>query len=304
MIKTRYLQYFIAVAEELNFSRAAERVHVAQPALSRQIQQLEDVLGVRLLERTQRRVSLTTAGTLYLERARDILGEIERASVDVRRIHAGEIGRLRIGFIHSSTYSVTPLILERFRSSYPEVELVLHEFSIPAQVQALQDRIIDIGILRPPVDETQFGCLVFRNEKFVIAVPITHPLALRDSAAVSELKNSDWVFFNEKHSPLFHSRVVAMCERAGIQPNITQYATQIHTVTGLVRAGFGVSIVPEVVRNQPNQGVHFLEIEDNPPPVQVALAWRRDDKTPTVKTFRDLVAGLTDRSLRNRSQEK
>jgi DNA-binding transcriptional LysR family regulator len=292
MIETRLLASFVAVAEELHFGKAANRLMIAQPALSRQIRLLEERLGTRLFERTQRRVNLTAAGTLFLDRAHRILGEIEKATAEARRADAGEAGRLSIGFIHSSTYSVTPMILGQFHSRYPDVELVLYEMTIWDQMKALRDHVIDIGILRPPVGDRMLASQTFSSENFIVAVPAQHHLAHRGSVSLTELAGEDFVLFSQRHSPLFHSRIIAMCERAGFVPSVEQHATQIHTIVGLVRANMGISIVPEVARNLMMTDVAFLEIEERPAPVEVALAWRRHERSRTVETFRTIVAEL------------
>ncbi|KZD01057.1 LysR family transcriptional regulator [Oceanibaculum pacificum] len=294
MIETRHLRYFVAVAEMLHFGRAAERLNIAQPALSRQIQQLEQELGVLLLERTQRRVRLTAAGRLYLERATRLLDELAKATGDVRRAHAGHAGRLSVGFIHSSTYSVTPAILGQYHASFPDVELVLHEMTIFEQFRALRENVIDVGILRPPVGDPHLSVMPFRDEDFLIVAPETHPLAGKGNAdaSLADMAAETFVLFEQRKSPLFHSRIISMCEAAGFVPQVEQYANQIHTVLGLVRAGMGISIVPEVARNLHMPGIRFLPIRETPPPVQVALAWRSLDETPTVHSFRAMVADM------------
>lgn len=247
---------------------------------------------MRLLERTQRSVKLTTAGRLYLDRALRILEELDRAGVDARRASLGHAGRLSIGFIHSSTYSVTPIILQHYRARYPDVELVLNEFTIWDQIPALIDNVIDVGILRPPVDDPRLDTMVVRDERFLIVVPVHHRLSGAGSASVRDLRADDWVFFSQQRSPLFHSRITAMCERVGFAPRVKQYATQIHTVLGLVRAGIGIAVIPSVARNLMIPDVDFLEIEEQPAPVQVALAWRRDDQSQIVQAFREIIADL------------
>lgn len=292
MIETRHLRYFVAVAETLHFGRAAERLNIAQPALSRQIQQLEQELGIVLLERSQRRVRLTPAGRLYLERATRLLDDLAKATNDVRRADAGHAGRLSVGFIHSSTYSVTPAILGRYHASYPDVELVLHEMTIFEQFRALRDNVIDIGILRPPVGDPHLSVMPFRDEEFLVVVPEGHRLAGTTLAALADLAEETFVLFEQRKSPLFYSRIISMCEGAGFVPQVEQYANQIHTVLGLVRAGMGISIVPEVARNLHMPGIRFLPIREAPPPVQVALAWRSLDETPTLRSFRAMVAEM------------
>lgn len=288
MIENRLITSFVHVAEELHFRKAAERLHIAQPALSRQIAQLEAQLGVRLLERTKRKVALTPAGRLFLEHAYRIHSDLQKAVTDVRKVNAGEAGKLVVGFIHSSAFSLTPRILRGFRERYPDVQLELAEMTMAQQLVALQEKSIDIGILRPPISDARLATHVLRDERFVLAVPDTHPLAARSEVALADIMDQSFVLFSRSQSPLFHSRIIAMCEKAGFVPRVVQHATQIHTVMGLVSANMGLSIVPEAAIELNHQNVRFLEILDRPPLVQVVLAWRRADPSPIVKAFADL----------------
>lgn len=289
MIDIRHFRYFQAVAEELHFGRAAARLCIAQPALSRQIQQLEQEIGTPLLRRTQRRVELLAAGKVFLERSNLILEEIGRAVVDARRTGAGQFGRLSVGFIHSSTYGLLPSIIERFRHLYPDIELELHEMPISEQHAALTRGLIDIGLLRPQPAPAELEIQPVMEDPFLVAVPHAHPLAKRKSLHLKDLADEPMVMFPQRGSPLFHSRVMAMCERAGFTPRVTQQATQIHTVAGLVGAGIGVAIIPGTARNLQPKGVHFLEILDRPDPVHVALGWlRTKEDMPAVRSFRQV----------------
>lgn len=288
MIEVRHLRYFRAVAEELHFGRAAVRLHVAQPALTRQIQRLEEEVGVLLLKRTQRSVELTPAGALFCERAKMILDEIAKAAIDARRVEAGEYGRLTVGFIHSSTYGLMPAVLERFRHMYPDVELDLREMTVTEQLDALVRGIIDVGLLRPGASDPRIAMVPILEEGFLLVVPKGHPLATAGSVRLEELARERFIMFSQKQSPLFHSRIMRMCEGAGFSPNVVQHATQIHTVLGLVGAGMGVAVVPETARNLHISGTRLLRIECAPDPVHVALAWRRDNETPAVRSFRQV----------------
>lgn len=288
MIENRLLSSFIQVAEELHFGRAAGKLNIAQPALSRQIAQLEERLDVQLFERTRRKVALTPAGRVFLDHAYKILADVQRATREVRKVNAGEAGRLSIGFIHSSTFGLTPLILRSFRNRYPDVEIELSEMTMAQQLTALHERTIDAGILRPPISDLRLASHTLRDERFVLAVPDSHPLSAAGSIKLDMLMEEEFVLFSQQRSPLFHSRVIAMCEQAGFVPRVAQQATQIHTIIGLVRAGMGVSIVPEVAKNLHTPDVQFLDIADNPPPVQVVLAWRRADNSPILKGFTEL----------------
>jgi len=288
MVDIRHFRYFQAVAEELHFGRAAARLCIAQPALSRQIQQLEDEVGTPLLRRTQRRVELLAAGKVFLERTNLILDEVARAVVDARRTGEGQFGRLSVGFIHSSTYGLLPSIIERFRHLYPDIELELHEMPISEQHVALTRGLIDIGLLRPqPATPADLEILPVMEDVFLVAVPHLHPLAGREAIHLKELAGEPMVMFPQRGSPLFHSRIMAMCERAGFTPNVVQQATQIHTVAGLVGAGIGLAIIPGTGRNLHPRGVRFLAILDRPEPVHVALGWLRSkEDTPAVRSFR------------------
>ncbi|WP_447554449.1 LysR family transcriptional regulator [Vreelandella sp. EE22] len=292
MIETRLLKSFICVAEELHFGRAAQQLHIAQPALTRQIKQLEERLGVMLLERTQRKVMLTSAGRHFYTRACQIVADIDHAANEVKRVNAGEAGRLTIGFIHSSTYGITPRVLRHFRDLYPGVELDLSEMTIADQIMGLQAEKLDVGILRPPISDICLDTHILCNEAFILAVPASHPLAGRGSVELEKLSEERFILFSQHMSPLFYSRIIAMCERAGFVPRVAQQATQIHTIMGLVSANMGISIVPSVVRNLNMPEVSYLEIVDDPPPVQVALAWRRSDESPILRAFRESAASL------------
>lgn len=288
MIDIRHLRYFQAVAEELHFGRAAERLCIAQPALSRQIQQLELEVGTPLLRRTRRRVELLAAGTLFLERANLILEEVARAANDARRIGDGEFGRLSVGFIHSSTYGLLPSIVERFRHLYPDIELELHEMPIAEQHVALTRGLIDVGLLRPQPAPPELEVHPVMEDPFLLAVPARHGLAKLDAVLLQSLAAEPLVMFSKRESPLFHTRISEMCERAGFAPKVAQYATQIHTVVGLVGAGIGIAIVPGTARNLHIRGVSFLEILDQPEPVHLALGWRRGKDTPAIRSFRQV----------------
>lgn len=288
MIEIRQLRYFQAVAEELHFSRAAARLRIAQPALSRQIQQLEVETGTQLLKRTQRVVELTPAGALFLERTSRILEEIGKAVVDARRIGKGEYGHLVVGFIHSSTYGLLPAIVERFRHLYPDIELELREMTIAEQHDALSRGQIDIGLLRPQPAPSGIEVQPIMEDCFLLAVPDKHPLAKIDAVYMQALAPEPMIMFSKRESPLFHSRIAAMCEQAGFNPKIVQHATQIHTIVGLVGAGIGIAVVPGTAHNLHPRGVRFLQILDEPEPVHVALGWQRGKDTPAVRSFRQV----------------
>lgn len=289
MIDLRQLRYFQAVAEDLHFGRAAARLAIAQPALSRQIQQLERELGTPLLRRTQRRVELLPAGALLLERSRAIQQDVARALSDTRRAGAGEFGRLSLGFIHSSSYGLLPAMVGRFRQLYPGIELELHEMPITVQHTALLRGTIDAGLLRVQPAPAELEVLPVLADPFVLALPARHPLAARQRLRLKSVANEPFVMFPKDGATLFHDRIERMCGQAGIAPEVVQRATQIHTVVGLVGAGLGVAIVPGCARNLHPRNVRFVAIADKAEPVHVALAWRRGHETPAIRSFRRVV---------------
>jgi DNA-binding transcriptional LysR family regulator len=204
----------------------------------------------------------------------------------VRRTGTGELGRLALGFIHSSTYGLLPSIIGRFRQQYPGIELELHELPITAQHAALLRGAIDIGLLRVQAAPVELEVVPVLPDPFVLAVPGKHPLAARARVRLKEVAGDPFVMFSKAEAPLFHARVQAMCEQAGFSPTIVQHATQIHTVIGLVGAGLGVAVVPASGRNLHPRNVRFLAIADKAEPVHVALGWRRGHETPAIRSFR------------------
>lgn len=285
MIETRLLRSFTVVAEELHFRRASQRLGIVQPALSRQIQQLEERLGVALFSRLGRGVSLTASGRMFLLRARAILTEMDEAAAEARRVGSGHEGFVRIGFIHSSTYGIMPGIIRRFRERYPAVALDLHEMPIDEQVAALLEGTIDVGILRPPLADPRLTSRTLASERFVVALPDGHPLAREASVPLRAIASETFIFFTQERSPLFHETINAMCRKEGFEPCVEQHATQIHTMLGLVAAGIGIAIVPDVARNLRLPNVAFCALRDNSCTVDVALGWRVRDDNPALAAF-------------------
>ncbi|MDC7789760.1 LysR family transcriptional regulator [Rhodoplanes sp. TEM] len=279
------LKSFLVLAESLHFGRAAARLGVAQPHLSRRIRELEAEIGVRLFARTQRRVELTAAGATLRLRAIRILDEVEKAKVEARQIGTGSAGRLRIGFIHSSTYGVLPAIIRSFRAMRPAVMLDLVEMTMIEQVRALRAGDIDIGLLRSLPDVPDIAFETVLREPFRLAVPADHAFAGRAAVALPELSGEPLVLFPRETSPLFHARITAAFERAAVTPVIVQEATQIHTVMGLVAAGIGLALVPSSAERLPRAGAVLIALTDPPEPADVSVAWRAASRPLLVTPF-------------------
>jgi DNA-binding transcriptional LysR family regulator len=296
-MELRHLRYFVAVAEELHFHRAAERLHISQPPLSQQIRALEAELGVALFERNRRRVELTPAGTNFLADARAILEATERAADGARRVAAGEVGSLSIGFVGSATFSpLLPAILRDFRSRFPDVGLSLRELQTAEQLAALAAGRIDVGVVRGPLAATELDpgleLVVIQREQLVVALPEGHPLAGSPRLRAADLRGETFVILRRHESPgLFASLNKVMGAAGGVPEDVLEVA-EMQTILALVASGFGVSLVPAAVGDSVRVGVAFRPLADPSPTTELALAWRSATSSPVRDAF--LAVAVTD----------
>src|SRR5687767_2865073 len=270
------LRYFMAVAEHLHFGRAAAALHISQPPLSRAIRALEERLGVALFLRNRRRVELTAAGARLLEDARRTLGQLERSVLELRGMAAGELGRLRIGFVSLADYGVLPQLLKAYKAARPSVQLALREMLSPEQSLALAAGELDFGLLLPPVAEAEgLEHLVVQRERFVAALPARHRLAAgRGPLAMSELAGESFVMVPREIAPGLYDIVSGLAARAGFSLNVAQEAIQMQTVVSLVSSGLGAAVVPGSVANLGRRGVVYRKLADKHPTLELWLAWR------------------------------
>jgi DNA-binding transcriptional LysR family regulator len=284
-MELRQLRYFVAVAEELHFGHAARRVRIAQPALSRQIQALERELEVMLLFRNRRRVQVTPAGQVFLERCRLLLARAEDAIVAAQRVSEGTTGSLKLGFVGSATYDAIPSILRSFHQIAPQVELTLSEMTVHAQLEALAEKQIDLGFLRlPPRTEG----LVFRTvsrEALLIALPSSHPLAQLPILRLSSLAGEPFVLYPDHPLPSWTEFIIGLCQQAGFRPMIAQRTVEIQTTLSLVAAGMGVSIVPACVSNIPRKDVVYRRLTGVRARTELLAAYRAEDTSPVLRSF-------------------
>jgi DNA-binding transcriptional LysR family regulator len=289
-VELRQLRYFVAVAEELHFRRAAERLHISQPPLSQQIRALEEELGFALLTRTRRRVQLTAAGQAFLRDARALLSELEGAVATARRIDAGETGRLRISFVGSALFSIIPGTVERFRASRPGVEIELRERATVDQLRAVRAGAADVGLVRPPIDDDAGLCVqTVLRERTVAALPAGHPLAALSRVPLRRLAAEPLVLFPRDQAPGFHDLLISALAGAGAgtrgmagtgsAPRVIQYAPEMLTIIGLVAAGTGVSLVPESVNRLALDGVTYRAVSGAPRSELVAITRAGDDSS-------------------------
>lgn len=283
-VELRHLVYFVTVAEERHFGRAAQRLQMTQPPLSQQIRQLEEELGVTLLLRSARRVELTPAGEVFLTEARKALEQVERAEDAAKRAGRGELGRLRVGFVGSATYDVLPAVLREFRAQRPGVDVVLQELSTPQQEEALLAGGIDVGFVRPPLTSGQLEVAVVHTSPCVIAMPARHPLAAADGITLTDLAGVPFVMLARTTWAGLYDTVLGLCRANGFSPRIQQEAREFQTVIGLVAGGLGVAVVPASARNLHSRDVVYKEIPGMPT-AEMGVAWRKGDVSPVLTSF-------------------
>lgn len=284
-MELRHLRYFVAVAEELHFRRAAERLHMSQPPLSQQIRALEADVGAQLLVRSRRRVELTEAGKVFLREARAVLEAADRASDLARRVSRGEVGRLAVGFVGSAMYSAVPEILRRFRGEHPDVELHLREVPTGLQLEALESGELDVGFIRPPVPGQDLRVETIQTEKVVVALPASHPLARRKRLRLEALGHEALVLLARREAPGLHETLAVAMAGVGGSTWVVQEVAEMQTAIGLVAAGLGISLVPASVASLDRDGVVYRPISGPAPTVELALAWRLGDQAPALERF-------------------
>jgi DNA-binding transcriptional LysR family regulator len=284
-IETRHLRYFVAVAEEMHFGRAAARLGVAQPALSRQIARLESGLGAKLFDRSHSRITLTAAGTALLPRARDLLRQLSEMSEVTRRAAAGGQGVLQVGFAGSATFSVLPDILRDYRARFPKVDLLLYHMGTLELAQALVERRIDVVVGRVRIDDPAVAAEVIRREALIVALPEGDALSARKSLKLAALAAHPFII----PARTIDDRIRKLCIDAGFHPMIAQETTDIQTTLSLVAAGLGLALVPESVGQSQRGDVVFRPLAAPRPTTEFLLSYRRDNAGPTVRAFRDVV---------------
>jgi len=298
MFDLSHLRCFVAVADELHFARAAERLSMTQPPLSRQIQILERVLDVRLLERTSRSVKLTPAGQTFLSEARQILQLAESAAHLAKRVAAGKAGSIKIGFTATSAFSFLPELVAACRDIMSGAELALKEMVSGDQLRRLHSGEIDIGIIRPPVPSSGLSILRVSSESLLAAVPADHPLVCSAVLKLEELAAQPFIMYAPYEGRYFHDLVAETFARAGILPNYVHHLAQIHSILALVHAGVGVSLVPTAAANLQFRNVVLRPIRPLPPrPAELFMVWRTDNPNALVPIIADLSRKLVEKKL-------
>ncbi|OLP01930.1 LysR family transcriptional regulator [Mycolicibacterium porcinum] len=302
-MELRHLRYFVAVAETCHFGRAAEQLHVAQPALSYAIRQLEAELGVTLFNRTTRQVSLTTAGEFLRSEAHRILAGVEDAERGVRRIALGSGGVLRLGLTGTAAFSHLPRIARIVKRELPAVALEIQaDMLTPAQCDGLRSGAIDLGVLRPPAVGEGVEMVTVDVESLVLAVSADHRLAVEPVVSLTDLRSEPFIAYASRDSAV-NDAVLRSCRAAGFVPHREHSAPGTAVLLALVAAGLGVAVVPESVQALPLEGVVFRDLVDGGT-VELALAWLRDADNPLVDAVVEILKPAIGRELAGRHQEE
>lgn len=297
------LRSFMAVAEELHVSRAAARMHLAQPTLSRQIAALERSVGVSLFRRTQRRLQLTSAGEVFLTSAREIIRTADSATEQARRAARGEVGVLRLGFVQSAVYAAVPRLVGQFRAAYPQVRLEVRPMTTLQQVAALQAGELDAGLLRPqqpaagPVERAGLRTRVLSHDSVRAVLPAAHPLADRHRVPLAALADEPFVLYPREPGSTGHDMIIEHCRQAGYQPTIIQEANDAQTIVALVAAGLGVSLLLTPTPPIDPALVVCRQLRDRLPTWEMALAWREDNPSEPLARFLDITTAISPQRL-------
>lgn len=281
----KQMTYFIAVAEELHFGRAAERLDMAQPPLSRQIKQIEEDLEAVLFDRGRSAISLTQAGERLLERSKSILAQLEDTKLEIRRIGQGAEGRLRIGFVGSATYGIFPNIIKSFRAAYPSVNMSLIPLNNAQLHRQLVSKMIDVAFARPALSDPEFAVKKLIEEDLILALPDTLDTGSRRIADLRRLTTHNLILYPEYPRPSYADMVLKACKDAGFEVPMRVFTMDLHTALSLVAIGEGVCVVPASVGSAPRNGIKFLKIEPEIARTALSINYRLDEQGVHVQNF-------------------
>ncbi len=284
-MELKHLHSFVAVAEQLSFIRAANRLHLSQPALSSQIHSLEEELGVQLLFRNRRIVQLTDAGKVFLSEAYAVLQRADEAAERARKAAKGQLGKLSIGFVSSAALEIVPDIVVAFRKKCPEVILDLRNIRTTDQIEGLLNKSLDIGFVRMPLEHDQLKTTVIHREPFVVIFPGEHPLAHIKQVKLSKLRNERFVLYGRRWAPGFFDHLMQMCNTAGFSPDIVQETGEMYTAISLVGAGAGIAILPKSVVLAQSCKVVVRPLPYSVGDSEIAIAVARDNHSSLVESL-------------------
>lgn len=289
-MELRHLSYFQAVAEELNYRKAAERLFISQPGLSRQIKQLEEELGVQLFERDKKHVELTVAGTYLKEEVDFVLNHLQTTKQQLLEIAAGREGELRIGFLGSASNQVLPDLLKKLSLNFPKITTSLEELSNQTQVEMIQKDKLDLGFVRlASVPEDLEKKAVYRDT-FSLVVPEDHPISSHDFKSVGQFAKESFILFSSDYSNYYYEQILGICREAGFMPKIKHKSVHALTIFRLVENGLGVAIVPTSLKEGYELKVRFLEIPGISRFTELSVIWKPENRNPALSKVLPLLS--------------
>lgn len=284
-MELRHIRYFLALAEELNFSRAAEKLHIAQPPLSRQIRELEEEIGARLFHRTNRHVELTNAGKVFLSKAHQILDQVEQACISTRLSSTGREGEFRVGF-SGIVHDFMPF-LQQYRALHPQVGIILNQMNSSAQIEALLENRIDFGLPTIPVKSNKIVVQPFKKVKMMAVLPEKHRLADKPSVSIHDLADEPFIMTSKSAGSIYYEKLMSVFQHAQFTPNVTIQANNLQTVMELVAGGLGVTLAPSPLH--PMSGITKRQVDDMDIFIEASIAWRKDNHSEILKQFLDFL---------------
>ncbi len=282
-IEFRHLRYFLEVAKELHYRKAAEKLFISQPGLSKQIKQLEEELGVQLLERDKKKVQLTKGGAYLKTEAEYLLQYLKRTIKRLKLVAEGQIGEIRIGFVGSAMQTVIPKLIMKSSQKYPDIHFSLEEMSIRNQITALQNSTTDLGFVRlNRVPEGLQLKPVFKDH-FSLVLPKDHPISNNNFKSVSQFKEAQFIFFSSDYSRVYYDQVMSICEDAGFSPIISHKSVHANTIFRLVESGLGIAIVPHSLSFGFDLGIKFIPLKNIRQEAVLSAVWKRDSRNPSLR---------------------
>jgi DNA-binding transcriptional LysR family regulator len=293
MLELSQLNCFVAAAEEMHFGRAASRLNMTQATLSRQIQALEHALKVGLFERANRTVRLTTAGRVFLPEAKRILAMMESATNWTRRAWQGEAGVIRLGFVASAAFVDLPDLLRQAKKELPDVQILLKEMTTTVQKDAILANMIDVAILRPPIDQRKFSAFRIRSEQFFAALHASDPRAAKPRLTLQDFHARDYIMYSTEGAGYSHAMLTAMFDHAGVAPVMVHHLDQNHSILSLVSAGMGAAMVAQGVTRLAFENVVYRPVDTEPSqPLEMFMLWRQQNDNPALPAFLTLCRSL------------
>ena len=288
-IELRHLTYFLAVAQELHFRKAAEKLFISQPGLSRQIKQMEDILETQLFERNKKKVALTPAGHYLKTEVEYIFNHLEKVERQLKLVGDGNSGELRIGFLGSAMQQVIPQLLLQIKENYPKVKTSLEELSNFAQVDGVLDDQLDMGFVRVSRVPSTLEMKTVFTDTFSLVLPERYPILTREFEGMHQFANDDFILFSQAYSPLYYETIMSICKDAGFAPKISHKSVHAHTIFKLVENHMGIAIVPTSLQNGFQMRVKFIELKNIPQRAELSVIWKKEHTNPVLKNCMELL---------------